>query len=164
MRMLLIRSGLAVGTVMLVEQWPFPTLPALWALLIWAAPRVIRDRREARRFRTMSGLLVLRIDTLEAELASAADLNDRLQKQVRGFQESFASTDGPSPRKGSGHLLFWKVGLDQDAPQWVIEAVRREYQKRLHPDTKPPEQKVEAERRFKSAEEVFSEIWRVRGF
>jgi hypothetical protein len=60
--------------------------------------------------------------------------------------------------------LFRKVGLDQDCPQWVAEVVRREYRRRLHPDTKPAGQKVEAERRFKEMEAVFDEIWRVRGF
>jgi hypothetical protein len=56
------------------------------------------------------------------------------------------------------------VGLDESCPKWVAEAVRREYRRRLHPDTKQLNQKSEAERRFKEAEGVFDEIWRLRGF
>ncbi len=59
--------------------------------------------------------------------------------------------------------LFRRVGVDQDAPEWVVVAVRRAYCKRLHPDAHPEGQKAEAERRFKQAEQVFEEIWRVRG-
>jgi hypothetical protein len=60
--------------------------------------------------------------------------------------------------------LYRRVGLDQDCPRWVAEVVRHEYRRQLHPDGRPVEQKAEAERRFVRAEEVFAEIWRVRGF
>jgi hypothetical protein len=35
---------------------------------------------------------------------------------------------------------------------------------RLHADVQPQDRKAEAERRFKEAEQVFDEIWRLRGF
>jgi hypothetical protein len=56
------------------------------------------------------------------------------------------------------------VGLDEAAPEWVVFAVRRAYRKRLHPDAHPEGRKMEAERRFKEAEEVFDDIWKLRGF
>jgi hypothetical protein len=111
----------------------------------------------------MAGFLILRIDTLEAELASAVDLNACLQNQVGELRDRVASRQSSEFKVADGYPLYRRVGLDQDAPKWVIEAVRREYRKRLHPDTKPQAQKAEAERRFKQMEEVFGEIWRVRG-
>ncbi len=63
----------------------------------------------------------------------------------------------------SGHWLYRKVGLHQDAPAWVIAAVRRAYRAKLHPDAHPASRKAEAERRFKEAEQVFAEIGCLRG-
>jgi hypothetical protein len=164
MGMFLIRLGLALGSVVLVEQWPFPALPGLWLLMLWSLPRAIMDRREIRRLRPLAGFLMLRIDTLEAELISALEANGCLQRQVRELRDRVVSASASHDGGSGGHPLFRKVGLDRDCPRWVAEAVRREYRKRLHPDGKPPEQKAEAERRFKQMEEAFSEIWRVRGF
>ncbi len=62
------------------------------------------------------------------------------------------------------NLLFRRVGLDEGAPEWVAVAVRRAYRKRLHPDAHPEGRKMEAERRFKEAERVFDDIWKLRGF
>jgi hypothetical protein len=56
------------------------------------------------------------------------------------------------------------VGLDEGAPEWVAVAVRKAYRKRLHPDLHPAGRKIEAERQFKAAEQVFDKIWKLRGF
>ena len=60
--------------------------------------------------------------------------------------------------------VFRRVGLDPDCPQFVAEQVRKAYMVRLHPDRQPVGLKAESEWRFKEAEQVFSEIWRLRGF
>ena len=65
---------------------------------------------------------------------------------------------------GRGHPVFRRVGLDADCPRWVAETVRRAYRAKLHPDAHPASRKAEAERRFKQAEQVFDEVWRLRGF
>ncbi|WP_046864775.1 hypothetical protein [Microvirga massiliensis] len=61
------------------------------------------------------------------------------------------------------NLLYRRVGLDEDCPDFVLGAVRTAYRKKLHPDGHPPHQRAEAERRFKDAEAVFDEISRLRG-
>ncbi len=60
--------------------------------------------------------------------------------------------------------LFRRVGLDEGVPEWVAVAARRAYRKRLHPDAHPEGRKAEAELRFKEAEQVFDDIWKLRGF
>jgi hypothetical protein len=60
--------------------------------------------------------------------------------------------------------LFRRMALNGGAPEWLAIAVRRAYRKRLHPDVHPLDRKVEAERRYKEAEHVFDEIWKLRGF
>jgi DnaJ-class molecular chaperone len=59
--------------------------------------------------------------------------------------------------------VYRRVGLHQDAPEWVVIAVRRAYRSRLHPDRHPARLKLDAERRFKEAEAVFDLIYSQRG-
>jgi hypothetical protein len=70
----------------------------------------------------------------------------------------------PDETAGTPNPIFRRVGLDPSAPRFAIEAARKAYRKSLHPDLQPPARKAEAERRFKEAEAVFDEIWRLRGF
>jgi hypothetical protein len=51
-----------------------------------------------------------------------------------------------------------RVGLSENAPQWLIAAARRAYRSQLHPDRHPPRIKAEAERRFIEAEGIFDQI------
>jgi uncharacterized small protein (DUF1192 family) len=163
MAMLLVRIGLGVGVVLLAEQWPAPVLLSIWAMIIWLVPRAYRDYREVRRLRALANPAAERVKELETDLILIRETNVALLAEIEQLQAHAASTNAPNSR-AAGHPLFRRVGLDQDAPKWVIEAVRKEYRKRLHPDAKPPGQKVEAERRFKEMEAVFAEIWTMRGF
>ena len=123
----------------------------LWAVVIWLVPRGCQDRAEARQLRDE----VLRLRKREQIIAAVITrLNHDLE--VARSRSSAAS--------GTGHPLFRRVGLDADCPRWVAEAVRRAYQAKLHPDAHPPFRKAEAERRFKQAEQVFDEVWRLRRF
>jgi hypothetical protein len=94
---------------------------------------------------------------LEVDLARARHRISLFEKDRFNAEPSEHNHDGD-------HAIFRRVGLDQNCPRWVAETVRREYRRRLHPDTKPLGQKAEAERRFKEVEVVFDEIWRLRGF
>jgi hypothetical protein len=67
-----------------------------------------------------------------------------------------------APQK-QANPLYRRVGLDEDCPDFVLKAVRTAYRKNLHPDGHPPHQRADAERRFKDAEGVFDEVWRLRG-
>jgi hypothetical protein len=163
MRMLLVRISLGVGVVLLTMQWPAPVLLGVWGLVIWLVPRAYRDYREVRELRGLVGPAVQRVKELETDLVLIRETNVALLAEIEQLQAHAASANA-SNTKVTRHPLYRKVGLDQDAPKWVVETVRREYRKRLHSDGRPPHQKAEAERRFKQAEAVFEEIWRVRGF
>lgn len=54
--------------------------------------------------------------------------------------------------------LYRRVGLSPSAPQFVVAAAQKAYRARLHPDCHPPRLKMEAETRFKAAEEAFAAI------
>ena len=108
-------------------------------LLLNQIERLETDPKEARR---------------EAnDLRAAKECLERDLRTARAAQTSYR----PNP-------LFRRVGLDEGAPEWLVVAVRRAYRKRLHPDAHPEGRKMEAQRRFKEAEQVFADIWRVKGF
>lgn len=102
-------------------------------------------------------LLVRRIEELEEALtvaqrdASALRVrNGDLQRDLRAAQVQQGGT--------RNNPLYRQVGLDQDAPEWVIAAVRKAYRAKLHPDRYSPRLRAEATRRFQDAEAVFDEI------
>ncbi len=107
--------------------------------------------------------LLRRIEQLEHDLEEARGTVETLRAHNEQLERDLqiARTAKPNSRSSP---LFRRVGLDEDVPEWVARAVRREYRKRLHPDGRHGSQKVEAERRFKEAEGVFDQIWRTRGF
>ncbi len=158
MRLILVRLGLFAGSVVVLAHWPVAFFVAIWALAIWLVPRAYRDRREIVRLPGGDPVESPLVAELRSELRIAHAHIEFLQERLE------EASQAPSSPSTSGDPLYRRVGLDQDAPKWVIETVRREYRRRLHPDGRPVEQKAEAERRFKEAEEVFGEIWRVRGF
>jgi hypothetical protein len=164
--------------------WPVPFLLVAFMLVIWLVPRSYRDHREIARLREAEQMALARavwaeervtrlqrrrptqrrsgaaarVAELEAALVVAQGAIAALEQELEDARSSVNSVGSP------GHPIFRRVGLDESCPKWVAQAVRREYRRRLHPDSKPPHQKSEAERRFKEAEGVFDEIWRARGF
>ena len=123
----------------------------LWVVVIWLVPWGYRDRAEALHLRYENQHLREIAQTSAAVIAT-------LQRDLEVARTRSASASG------RGHPLFRRVGLDADCPRWVAETVRRAYRAKLHPDAHPPSRKAEAERRFKEAEQVFDEVWRLRGF
>ncbi len=108
-------------------------------------------------------LLLSQIEQLETGLGDARKeanglraAKERLERDLQSAKTA-QTHNCPNP-------LFRRVGLDEGAPEWLVVAVRRAYRKRLHPDAHPEGRKPEAERRFKEAEQIFDEIWRVKGF
>ncbi len=108
-------------------------------------------------------LLLHQIEQLETDLKEARREADTLraakERLERDLQNAKAAQTHNRPNP-----LFRRVGLDENAPEWVVVAARRAYRSRLHPDGHPAHRKAEAERRFKLVEEVFAEIWKIRGF
>ena len=103
--------------------------------------RVERLERSLKDARSEVGVLRSRNEQLERDLLKA---------------RSTRAQDPDDP-------LYRRIGLHQDAPDWVLVAVQKAYRKHHHPDGHPSRQKAEAEQRFKEAEQVFDAIWRQRG-
>lgn len=157
-----------VGPIIMVRRWPLSLL-AFWGLLIWLTPRLYRELLRSRALHREAQARVAAAEaSLRQETEQKSSLERELQKVTRDLRkiETELRKERQKPQAAARvpKSVFRRVGLDADCPRWVAEAVRREYRKRLHPDTKPLGQKVAAERRFKEAETVFGEIWRLRGF
>jgi hypothetical protein len=145
------------GSVMGFATSPGLTLLGLWLLVVWLIPRLYGERREVKALRASKQAAQAQVAEMEAVIAASLETIAQLDRKLKA--QSRRRTAHPV-----GHPHFRRVGLDAECPKFVAELVRREYRKRLHPDGKPPEQKAEAEARFKEAEAVFAEIWRKRGF
>ena len=84
------------------------------------------------------------IEALRAKLAQAeAEL-----QQLRAT--------GPKP-------VYRTLGLDEDAPDFLIRAARTAWRKACHPDTSPTADKADAQRRFVAAEAAFDTVYELRG-
>ena len=153
----------ALGTMFLCARLfarhPFEAMspPMKWARIEPRFDDMARFEHHHERAR-----LLYRVEELERDLTDARreadvlrDRNEQLERDVRAAKAT-TRVDGTNP-------IYRRVGLHQDAPEWVIVAVRKAYRKRFHPDGYSAGQKTEAERRFVQAEQVFSEIGRIRG-
>jgi hypothetical protein len=82
--------------------------------------------------------------------------------KIREFMAAQNRSQRQDTERQGSDRLFSKVGLDLNCPSFVLDAVRRAYRVKLHPDKHPPGRRAEAERQFKEAEAVFEEISRLR--
>lgn len=71
-------------------------------------------------------------------------------------------TSTPAAARSQVAALRARVGLTENAPEWLVTSARRAYRSRLHPDRHPPHRRQEAEDRYKLAEQVFDEIAALR--
>lgn len=110
----------------------------------------------AARFRAERSVMEREIAGLKGELARARSRVAELEAQVVTMRASAARDNG------SGNPLYRRVGLHQNAPAWVVAAVRRAYRAKLHPDAHPKSRRAEAEKRFKEVEAIFDEITKLR--
>ena len=58
--------------------------------------------------------------------------------------------------------VYRRVGLSPSAPNWLVQAARTAYRRRLHPDVHPPQHRQQAHDRYIRAEEAFERIGRLR--
>jgi hypothetical protein len=145
-----VRVLLIVASYALFAYAPVSVMAlVLWTLVIWLVPRGYQDRDEALQLRDE----VLR---LREFAQTSADIIATLERDLE------MARTRPSTASGCGHPVYRRVGLHENAPAWVVAAVRRAYRAKLHPDAHPTSRKAEAERRFKVAEAIFNEIAKLR--
>lgn len=92
------------------------------------------------------------VTVLENMVVEAEAEVEKLWSEIERLRSAAASECDPKA------ALFRRVGLNDNAPQWLIAAARRAYRVALHPDKHPAHRKQEAERRLKMAEGVFDQI------
>lgn len=147
-----LRAAILVGPVIGLAYWPVATILGLWGLLAWIVPRMVREREELLRLLSHNHNTQERLSPSEhrnagAEIAglreqirSAETRSQELQAELADARVEIAALRheitearrSPEMTSTIGHPVFRRVGLVQDCPKWVAEAVRREYRKRLH--------------------------------
>ena len=152
-----LRTVLFLGSVGIAAYWPVAFVFGLWAYLIWSYPRDCRTHAELLRLHRDERSAFHLIAGLRRDLILA---RQELAARERDLEEA---RSGPR-EMGGGHPVFQRVGLTENCPRFVAEVARREFRRRLHPDGQPSRFKAEAEKRFKEAEQVFDQIWALRGF
>lgn len=97
----------------------------------------------------------LRIGALKARIEA---LEQRVREsEMRATAAERSLSMEALPARGSG--LLRRVHLADTAPAWLIDAARRAFRLRFHPDRfADPLMKSRAEETFKEAEEVFRQI------
>jgi|GEM_PF-1352102 len=100
----------------------------------------------------------------ESQLLIAA-LRARLEAAERRVREAEARASAAEralasePLPSRGGALMRRVHLAESAPMWLVEAARRAFRLRFHPDRfTDPAMKQRAEDTFKEAEEIFRQI------
>jgi len=93
------------------------------------------------------------VTALENMVVEAEAEVEKLRGEIERLR-SAAAAPGPDLRTA----LYRRVGLCENAPEWLVAAARRAYRAELHPDRHPAHRKQEAENRFKLAESVFEAI------
>lgn len=95
------------------------------------------------------------VAALQAKLEAAERRLREAEARAAAAERALASEALPS-RGGS---LLRRVHLAETAPNWLVEAARRAFRLRYHPDRfTDPAMKTRAEETFKEAEEVFRQI------
>ncbi len=94
-----------------------------------------------------------------------ATLKARLEATERRLREAEARAAtaeralATEPLPARGGTLLRRVHLAETAPAWLVDAARRAFRLRFHPDRfADPVMKARAEETFKDAEEVFCQI------
>lgn len=150
-----LRIVIILGSLLMIAKWPVLSGVIVWISVVWAIPLVLSDRREALRLRSQC-------QSTEAEVESLRRALTVMQSQNADLEQQLWEAKDRQRRRGRGHPVFRRVGLDENAPDFVVQAVHKAYRKALHPDGKPNRHRVEADRRFREMEQVFSEVRRLR--
>lgn len=94
-----------------------------------------------------------------------ARLEERLEASERRVREAESRASAAERAlaleslPARGHGLLRRVHLAETAPTWLVDAARRAFRLRFHPDRfADPAMRVRAEETYKEAEEVFRQI------
>lgn len=154
-----VRIWLAVVITLVLANLPVPVAGLiLWVLAVpylmmaEALARMVGEGQRTRR-------------RLEAEHEGQAAKLARRDAQIAHLEGELADARAVACRTAdtTGDPSYRRVGLSPAAPDWLVQAARTAYRRRLHPDVHPPHHRQRAHDRFIRAEEAFEQIARLRG-
>ncbi|MGH1572561.1 hypothetical protein ACRAWG_20145 [Methylobacterium sp. P31] len=153
-----IRVWLAIVLTLVLASLPVPVAGlTLWVLALpylMMAETLARMVGEGDRARRL----------LEADHeGQAAQLAGR-DARIKRLEGELAEVRAAAHRAANtvGNPVYRRVGLSPSAPDWLVEAARRAYRRRLHPDVHPPHHRPQAHDRYIRAEEAFERIRQLR--
>jgi|GEM_PF-4303772 len=152
------RTLLVLAALGWIISLPWATLFAYFALIVIAIVAlwyisVSIERRAVSKSSSGNTIDHNYVAALEAMVAEAEAEVETLRGEIERLRSAAAASE-PDLRTA----LYRRVGLCENAPEWLVAAARRAYRAALHPDRHPAHRKQEAENRFKLAESVFVAI------
>lgn len=153
-----VRVLLAVVITLALANLPPPVAGmALWILalpylmMVETLARILVEQRRARQDAEVDR------DGRVAEVAERDIRIARLSEdlaQARALSQRSDETDGDP--------VYRSVGLSTVAPDWLVQAARTAYRRRLHPDVHPSHHRTQAHERYIRAEQAFERIEKLR--
>jgi len=113
----------------------------------------------ARCLRVERDDLASRVEAMERETTKLRRELDHARREAQRLRQELDCQLVKADHDG----LYRGLGLDPDAPDFVLVAARKAHRFDAHPDRVTPWLKEEAHRRFVRAEEIFAQIWQLRG-
>lgn len=126
-----------------------------WAGLIRYAPRAFGGRQEHDELRAACQAARAAATEARTGLDEACDRIAELERDLAAARVAVRPVQTPNP-------LYHRVGLHEGSPAFLIEAARKAFRARLHPD-RHPQHREEAHQRFIQAEQAFDRIYAERG-
>jgi hypothetical protein len=152
-----LRLVVGIGAAAILAICPVWVALALgWASLIRYAPRAIGTAREHDELRKACRAAEVAAVEAGTGLDEACQRIAELERELAKARTAVRPAPTPNP-------LYHRVGLHEDSPTFLIEAARKVFRFRLHPDRHPPRHRAEAHRRFVRAEQTFDRIYTERG-
>lgn len=126
-----------------------------WCGVLRYAPRAIRAAREYDDLRAA-------VRAAQATAAEARTGLDEACERVAELERDLAAARAAVRPAQTPNPLYHRVGLHEGSPTFLIEAARKAFRARLHPDRNPQHRK-QAHQRFVQAEQAFDRIYAERG-
>ena len=153
-----LRLGLAVTMLIVLTTLPLMVAgPVLWVLashyirLTEIVVEELQEQCQARR-------------QLEADREGHAVVLAERDTRIMSLETDLVAARLSARRtvERDGDPVYRRVGLSPSAPDWLVQAARMAYRRRLHPDLHPPHHRQQAHDRYIRAEESFERIGRLR--
>ncbi|WP_091927902.1 hypothetical protein [Methylobacterium sp. yr668] len=152
-----LRLVFGIGAAAVLATFPiWGALVLGWGGLIRYAPRAIGGSQELDQLRAACQAARAAATEAGTALDEACERIAELERDLAAARTAVRPAQTPNP-------LYHRIGLHEGSPTFLIEAARRAFRARLHPDRHPPRHRAEAHRRFVQAEQTFDRIYSERG-